>query len=350
MKISLRTLLRTLLSTSLAMLALPMVAIGPARPQSIVADPVDVDAAKREGKVSWYTSTPVALAQTIANAFDKEYGIRVQIFRSGGSAVLRRFQQEFDAGRVAADVLTMSDASAANELGRKGVFVPFKPEGFDKVIPAGKDPAGLFVANRMTLVGMMARTDKVAASDLPTTWNDLRLPKYKGKLIMPDPSFTSIQLLAVGTLSRKLGWSYYEDLRKNDTMIVQGHQQMFDMLKRGERLIAAEGGDPYAFTEGGDPGPVTAIYAADASIFLPSPTGVIKGGPNPNAAKLFAQFNLRPEIQQLFPPQGMYSARADVKGPPNAPALETLTLLPVDYDDIEQNAVQIKTKFNDIFQ
>src|SRR5664279_2537024 len=87
------------------------------------ADPVDVDAAKHEGKVSWYTSTPVALAQRIASAFEKEYGIKVQIFRSGGSAVLRRFQQEAQAGHNAADVLTMSDAAAANDLARRGLFV-----------------------------------------------------------------------------------------------------------------------------------------------------------------------------------------------------------------------------------
>src|SRR5262245_47002137 len=82
---------------------------------------VDLAKAKAEGKVVWYTSTPLPQAQKIANAFEKEYGIKVELFRSGGSAVLRRFQQEVDAGRIAADVLTTSDPAAAAMLGRKGV-------------------------------------------------------------------------------------------------------------------------------------------------------------------------------------------------------------------------------------
>ena len=56
-------------------------------------DATDLAKAKAEGKVVWYTSTPLPQAQKIANAFEKEYGIKVELFRSGGSAVLRRFQQ-----------------------------------------------------------------------------------------------------------------------------------------------------------------------------------------------------------------------------------------------------------------
>src|SRR5262249_27385961 len=90
----------------------------PAQPQ----DAVDVAKAKAEGKVVWYTSTPIEQGQKIADAFQKEYGIKVEMFRSGGSAILRRFQQEADAGRIAADVLTHSEPAAANALGKKGRF------------------------------------------------------------------------------------------------------------------------------------------------------------------------------------------------------------------------------------
>src|SRR3954447_14497329 len=88
-------------------------------------DAVDVDGAKREGKVVWYTSTPIEQGQKIVDLFQKETGIKVEMFRSGGSAILRRFQQEADAGRIAAAGLTASDPAASAVLTRKGVFVPF---------------------------------------------------------------------------------------------------------------------------------------------------------------------------------------------------------------------------------
>ena len=89
--------------------ALALGALAPAG----AADSVDVRAAKAEAKVVWYTSTPIETAQKIADLFHKETGIRVEMFRSGGSAILRRFQQEIGAGRVAVDVLTTSDPAAA---------------------------------------------------------------------------------------------------------------------------------------------------------------------------------------------------------------------------------------------
>ena len=63
---------------------------------------------------------------------------------------------------------------------------------------------------------------------------------------MADPSFTSLQVSVVGMMSKERGWGFYEKLRANDVMIVQGNQQVSDMLKRGERLIAVGALDSYA--------------------------------------------------------------------------------------------------------
>src|SRR5262245_59734780 len=116
----------------------------PALVRPDVAETVDIAAAKREGKVTLYTSAPIAAAQKVANAFQEKYGITVELFRSGGTQVLRRFMMEQQAGHAGADVLVSSDPAAVLDIAAKGMFVPFKPDGFDKV-PAGlNDPAGLF--------------------------------------------------------------------------------------------------------------------------------------------------------------------------------------------------------------
>jgi iron(III) transport system substrate-binding protein len=332
------------------MLLAAALAYGPALGQEFKPDPVDEAAAKKEGLVTWYTSTPVAAGQHIANEFQKQTGIKVEMLRTGGQNVIRRFLQESESGRVAVDVITMSDMSAANAMTRRGLFVPFKPVGFDKIILDAKDPNGNYIAQRLTLVGMIVRTDKVAAADYPKTWTDLTDPKFKGMLVMADPSFTAIQLVVVATLSQKLGWQFYEGLRKNDAMIVQGHEQIFDMVKRGERLVAAEASDPRIYTGGTMPGNMINIIPATGAIQVPSPTAIVKGSPHPNAAKLFAQFNLLPDIQHKFTEEGHHSPRVDVQPPPGLPPLDAVTLYPIDYDWIEANTRQIKAKFAEIFQ
>src|SRR5215213_9342317 len=212
-------------------------------------DAVDVEAAKREGKVVWYTSTPIEQGQKIVDLFQKETGIKVEMFRSGGSAILRRFQQEADAGRIAADVLTTSDPAASAVLTRKGVFVPFKPKDFDKIPEAAKDPNGAYIAQRLNMMTIYLREDKVPEADQPKTWDDLLNPKYKGKMVLTDPSFTALQVSVIGMMSKQRGWGFYEKLQKNDVMVVQGNQQVSDMLKRGERLIAVGALDSYAAEE-----------------------------------------------------------------------------------------------------
>src|SRR5207245_11113427 len=116
-------------------------------------DPCDLAAAKKEGAVTWYTSTPVGPAQKIANLFQAETGIKVELFRSGGSAVLRRFLQEIDARRVVADVLTISDPAEVLTLIKRDLVLPFRPPHFDRIRDEVKDPKGYHVAQRVNLVG-----------------------------------------------------------------------------------------------------------------------------------------------------------------------------------------------------
>jgi len=311
-------------------------------------DLVDLAAAKKEGNVTWYTSTPVATAQKIATMFQEQTGIRVELFRSGGSAVLRRFLQEIDARRVVADVLTVSDPAAASAMIKRDLFVPFRPKNFDKVRDEVKDPKGHHVAQRLNVVGIVARTDKNLA--LPKNWTDLTDPKYKGQLVMADPSYTAIQLMIVGTLSRKYGWEFYQKLRANDVMIVQGHQQVSETLTRGERLLAAEGADQYAWVDRKAGHKVQTIFPADGTFAISSPTAVIKGSPHPNAARAFAEFMIGDAVQKLFPGEGIYAARGDIEPPPGNPPLGQIKLIGVDYDQIEKDSAALKKKFNEIFQ
>jgi iron(III) transport system substrate-binding protein len=321
----------------------------PSRPTATSpAAPVDLEAAKREGNVSWYTSTPVDTAQKIASMFGADTGIKVQLFRSGGEAVLRRFLQEVDAGRVSADVLTISDPAAFNAMMKRDLLVPFKPTNFDKIPPEVKDPQGRWIAQRLNLAAIIARTDR--GGDLPRDWTDLTDPKYKGKMVMPDPSFTAIQLNVVATLSRQYGWGFYEKLRANDTMIVQGHQQVSDALKSGERAIAAEGGDSYGWIDKQAGHPIVTIFPTGGAFAIPAPTAVIKGGPQPNAAKAFAEYMIGDKVQGLFASEGIYAARSDAKPPAGNPPLSEIKLLAVDYEFVEAESNATKKKFNEIFQ
>jgi iron(III) transport system substrate-binding protein len=339
----LRPTLHRVVAAAATLMAL---SLWPARAQ----DAADIAKAKAEGKVVWYTSTPIDEAQKIADLFRKTTGITVELFRSGGSQILSRFQQEIGAGRVAVDVLTHSDPAAARAMAKKALFVPFRPRHFEAVPEAAKAADGSFVGQRLNMMTHYLRADKVAAADEPKTWDELVAAKYKGRLVMADPSFTSLQVSVVGMIAKLKGWSFYEKLRGNDVLIVPGNQQVADMLKRGERVIAVGALDSYAADLKQEGHPIRTLYPSDGVFVIASPTSVVKGSPDPEAAKLFAEFMIGDEVQNLFPADGGYAARADIRAPQGSPDLKSLKIIAVDDDYIERETPRIKRQFTEIFQ
>jgi iron(III) transport system substrate-binding protein len=317
--------------------------------RAAAADAVDIQAAKKEGNVVLYTSAPINAAQKVANAFQDKYGIKVELFRSGGTEVLRRFMMEQSAGQVSADVLVTSDPAAAIDLAGKGAFVPFKPAGFDKVPAAFNDPDGKYVAQRVSLIAIYGRTDLIPAAEMPKTWDDLLDPKFKGKLVTTNPSFTSLQLGVVATLSKLRGWDYYEKLNRNGILVVQGNEQVVNLVKQGERPIAAGADSQYANEARLAGHPIQTFFPADGTFGIPAVTAVVKGGKNPNAAKLLAEYTLSLDAQKLWPPNGIYAARTDVPPPAGSPAIGDVKVIPMDYAYISSVSAAVKKKFSEIF-
>jgi iron(III) transport system substrate-binding protein len=312
-------------------------------------DATDLPAARQEGKVVWYTSTPTATANKIAKLFETKTGVKVDMFRSGGSALVGRFRREVSSAVISVDVLTTSDPAAVAGMAKQGTFLPFKPTGFEQVPDVAKDDQGAYVAHRLNVMTLAVRTDKLSASDIPRTWAALTDPKYKGMMVMGDPSFTALQLMEVATLSKKLGWDYFEKLQKNDIMIVEGNEQVVAALKSGQRLIAVGVNDSYAKNARQDGYPIGSIHPTEGVFLIPSPTAVVKGSPHPNAAKLFADFVLSEEAQKLLTQDGGYAARMDIPPPSGSPELGSIKALRVDYSQVDKEEASVKNQFNEIF-
>ena len=315
---------------------------------SVAPSPVDLAAAKAEGTVSWYTSTPQNQAQKIADMFTAKTGIKVQLFRSGGEAVMTRFLTEQDAGKTAADVITTSDPAAFNGLARDGKLLAFTPVGAELVPASAKGPSSLWISQRLNLIVPAVRTDKVA--NPPASWKDLADPRFKGQLVMADPAFTSFAYLVVHSLARDLGWDYFKKLAANGTMIVQGHAQLATALISGERTVAIESDAGQLFTDIQKGAPIKILSPSEGVFLIDSPMAIPAKAPHPNAARAFLEFNLAPDVQQLFAAEGTYSVRTDVAPPKTYPELKALKIIAVDYDAAERENKQAKDMFAEIFK
>src|SRR3954453_1417893 len=105
---------RTILKGTTAVAGATLFA-SPLRAQAPAAAAIDqklIDAAKKEGKVVWYTAVDLPVAEKVGKAFEAKYpGITVRVERSGAERVFQRIGQEYASNIHAVDVVNSSDAS-----------------------------------------------------------------------------------------------------------------------------------------------------------------------------------------------------------------------------------------------
>src|SRR6195256_4255032 len=211
-------------------------------PPAEAVTPALVEAAKKEGRVVYYTSIDLPLAEKIAKAFEAAYpGIAVRVERTGAERVSQRIGQEYGSNIHAVDVVNSSDASHLIVWKRDGMLAPFVPEDVAKHYPVEqKDPDGQFASFRVCLSVIGYNTNLVKAADAPKSFADLLDPRWAGKIVKGHPGFSGTIMTATFQMVRELGWDYMEKLSKQRVMQVQSSTDPPKKLSLGERAVMAD--------------------------------------------------------------------------------------------------------------
>jgi len=331
----------------LATLAGLAVGVLPAR----AADAARVEAARKEGKVVWYTSLALSNSEKVAKMFEAAYpGIRVDVNRTGSQRVLQRVMQELQANIRNVDVIHTSDAGHFVLLKRRSLLLKYTPAGAD-AFPAGfKDRDGYWYGLRATVNAIAYNTKLVPAGEAPKTWKDLLDPKWKGKEVTAHPGYSGVIATHVLALVHLLGWDYFQQLAQNRLMIVQSAVDPSGVVASGERLVAVNGGEYTAYQHKKKGNPVGIVYPKEGVPLVVSPSAIAAFAPHPNAAKLFTDFLFGKEVQQfLADSAGLYCGHPGITYPKDKPALGELKLLSVDPEELEKRDDEIKKKFVELF-
>ena len=273
-----------------------------AAPPASAVTPELIDAAKKEGKVIWYTSIDLPLAEKIAKSFEAKYpGIAVRVERSGAERVFQRIGQEYASNIHAVDVANSSDAAHFIIWKGQNLLEAYVPEDVANFYPAEhKDADGQFASFRVWVCIIAYNTNLVKKEDAPKSFADLLDPKWKSKIVKAHPGYSGTIMTATYQMQRDLGWDYFEKLAKQNVMQVQSSADPPKRLALGERAVMADGNEYNIFEISEKGGPVAPVYATEGSPLIVGPTGMFKAAPNPNAAKLFCNFSFSPECQQLI--------------------------------------------------
>jgi iron(III) transport system substrate-binding protein len=324
-----------------------------AAPAAETITPQLIEAAKKEGKVVYYSSMDLPVGEKLGKAFEAAFpGTEIQIERSGSERLFQRVAQEFAANIHAADVINSSDAAHFIPWKKNGWLMPFVSEEIAKYFPEQyRDPDGMFATSRIWLSSIAYNTNLVKAEDAPKSFADLLDPKWAGKMVKGHPAYSGTIMTATFQLVRELGWEFYEKLSKQRVMQVQSSTDPPKKLSLGERAVMADGNEygVVLLKEAGQP--VEPIYPTEGTPTISGPTGIFASAPHPNAAKLFQAWLHTRQTQQFFTDfTAQYSVHPQVVSRPGRRKLSDIKLLKEDPAGVEAQSEEIKTRYAKLFR
>jgi iron(III) transport system substrate-binding protein len=313
--------------------------------------PALVAAAKKEGKVTWYTAVDVKVAEAVAKAFRAAYpGIDVAVERSGSERVFQRIGQEYQSNIKNVDVVNSSDAAHFLYWKQQGWLAPHTPPDVKRFPAQHREPDGYWAVWRSTLSVIGYNTNLVPEKDAPQGYQDLLDPKWKGKLVKSHPGYSGTSLTGFYALTKALGWDYFEKLAKQGVQQLQSTTATPKSIASGERAVMVDGNEYNMFIEIQAKSPVKIVYAKEGTPFVTSPGAIFAGAPHPNAARLLQNFLVTAQVQQLLVNEGgLRSVHPDVKEPADRTPLKDIKLLPDDPAGMLPQVAEIKKRYTALF-
>jgi len=284
------------------------------------ADPDILEGAQKEGKLVVYTGVERAVAQALVNAFQKKYPfIAAETVRASSSKLATRLDAEIEANRLQGDVFEFSLLYLTTALQKRGEILGYDSPEYAHY-PAAYADRGYWAATGVSDILILLNTRKVSEADLPQSWWDLAKPAWKNKLTIDnlEVSGTGYNWLVAVVNDERLGWPFIEALGKNKPALERGHAGMAQKVAAGEYAGAVEMADFHLknIRDAAASVPVRGVWPKEGVPREPWTAGILKRAPHPNAAKLFMDFILSRDGQDIYVKMmGWRSARADVSAP-----------------------------------
>ena len=267
------------------------------------AQAVNVDAAKKEGKVIVYGAQVPQAMKPLHAAFEKKYGVSVDYWRGSSTGVSERALTEWRAGKPGFDVVE-GNRGVQLIMRDEGLFQKFVPPSSEKFPAQFKEKDGMITPWRVLPISILYNTDMVKPGELPKTFDDLLAPKWTNKITMPDPTRHTTTAQFLWNLNKFKGdkWlDYVRALAKQKPLLVESLAPVTTTIIKGEAPV----GITYIKYVKQYKGPVSYVLM-DKYLTDPNYMSLSAKAANVNAARLYLEFICSAEGQKLVAEEGEF--------------------------------------------
>lgn len=337
---------RRFLSASAAALAAPALGFNIGRAKAAM------------GKVTFYSTMPTRYASEMVEAFHatttaKENGIELEMFFVNGFALYERAVAEYTAGRVAHDLIMLTDPSLFVSLKKDNRLMDYVSPELSAYPPEQRDPDGLWCNGRMVMTIYGYNTRQVPNGSSMTGWADFVNPEFAdGRIGIVNALESGSGMQNYYNLRNhpNLGRKWWEELAKLKPSIVGGPSALTKMNIAGQTPLAMNN-DYNLYEESKKGAPIAAVYPRELITASIIPVAIAKEAPNPEAAKVVYDWWLSKEGQTILRDvNSIHSGRADVPPLPGLPSLEELPVKVATTEELEENREAMQQEFKEIFK
>jgi iron(III) transport system substrate-binding protein len=268
-----------------------------------------IEQARKEGTVSLYTSLAPTESQPMAQAFEKKYGVKVDLWRSQSERVVQRVLSEAKAGRHTVDVIATNGPEMESLAREKVLTTWFTPHAAD-LPPASIPKHRLWMPDRLQFFVVGYNTNLVKREDLPKSIKGFTDPKWKGKLAVEagDAEWMATLFKKWGEAE---GMAVFRKLSELRPDVRKGHPLLAQLIAAGEIAVCLTAYSANVETLKRKGAPID--YAPIDAIARPQGIGISRNSPRPAAAMLFADFVLSEDGQRLYESMGRPPVSRKVK-------------------------------------
>ncbi|WJY17219.1 ABC transporter substrate-binding protein [Pectobacteriaceae bacterium CE90] len=272
-----------------------------------------------------YTAGPGSLAKKLAAGYEKQTGVKVEVFQATTGKVMARLDAEQANPR--ADVLISASWDTASSLEKRGWLLPYQSPNAMHVPAAFKTP--YYVAQGISALGIVWNTK--SGTPEPKDWQDLAQLAFKDKVTMPDPSLSGASLdLLIGLQNAysEQAWKLFGALKANGMIIAGPNAQALTPVLQGAKAAVFGAVDYVAYNRIHAGEAIKVIFPASGTVIAPRPMMILKSSKEPAQAKAFIDYVLSPEGQKLVADTWLMPARDDVAA--KRPLFNSLKILPAE--------------------
>jgi iron(III) transport system substrate-binding protein len=275
----------------------------------LVADRKLYDAARGQRVVLYSAAGKEAEDLTLAR-FTAETGIQVELTRLPNNKLAERALSEHGAGRLAADVIRLTDPRTAKKFSDSGVYVPYRTPFHDRLEQQGSLRSPNWFPGYY-FVNAMAYNSAIHTQDPPDGWEDLTDPRYKGELgivaITTGGTVNALTRFQINTL----GPQFLDAMARQRPRVFNSTSTEVDALARGEISIATVSvNNAFGAETGG--APIRLVIPKEGISASEGPLGLTPKGSRSPAAQVFVNWSLSKAGQRFVGSQGFVPVRTDI--------------------------------------